>query len=130
MPNSSLRPPGFGSGAFPVLGVSPTQSPSATAGTAITSAAASAAALAAPEALARRAQLGGVGRLVDPARHAAQREDAHPLRARVDLASRLRSNADDGVRIELDALPIHLDPTRAADRHVDLLLPGVALVVL
>src|SRR4051794_33063377 len=98
MPNSSARPPGFGSGALPVLGVSPTQSASAADGSASATATAAVTSGKARSALERGAQLGGVGRLVYPTRHAAEREDAHPLRAGVDLAPRLGSNADDGVR--------------------------------
>src|SRR4051812_28260545 len=106
MPNRSARPPGFGSGALPVLGVSPTQSASAASGSASAAAAtsASASALVALRDRVLRADLRVLGRPVGGAGGAAEGEDAHPLRACVDLASRLGSNTHDGVRIDVDAL--------------------------
>src|SRR5919202_1523563 len=128
MPNSSARPPGFGAGTSPVLGVSPTQSADAPPGNA--SATAAATALAPLRHRVRRAQLGPLGGLVRLPRGPAEREDTHTLVARVDLPLRGRPNADDGVRIHRQALPLDVDLAAPTHHDVDLLLPVAGVVVL
>src|SRR2546423_1766548 len=76
------------------------------------------------------AQLRDVRRLVRPAPDAAEREDPNRLLPRVDLSTRPRPNADHGLRVERDPLPLDLDLAVAAERHVHLLLaiPGVIVL--
>src|SRR5437016_4122161 len=130
MPNSSARPPGLGAGASPVDGVSPTQSAIASPGSPRATATATASALAAGRYRSRSADVTRFRRHVGRTRDAAQREDPCPLVPRVDLAPRLWTNPHDGVRIELDALPIDLDLGGPPQHHEDLLLPGLGMVVL
>src|SRR5438552_18883099 len=137
MPNARARPPGLGVKGL-TDGVSPRQSADATVGHASAAPAIASAAAERTRRLlvrlrrecVRLAELGDVRGLVRLPRDAAERKDAHRLVPAVDLAPRSRSNPDDGLRIERDALPIDLDLRLAAKHEEDLLLPRLGVVVL
>src|SRR5260370_17125 len=58
-----------------------------------------------------------LGRLVDLAWHAAQREDASSLAARADLAPGVRSDPDHHLGIEGNSLALDLDVRRASQQQ-------------
>src|SRR5215218_3837785 len=78
----------------------------------------------------RLAQLADLGRLVDPARHAADDHHPHSFPARPDLALGAGSDAGHMVGVEREALAVDLDLAAPLDRQEDLLLAVFGVVVL
>src|SRR3954469_9240492 len=76
------------------------------------------------------AQLGGRVDLVGRPRDAAQREEAQALGTGLQPSLLTRPDANDHVGVERDLLAGDRERAGAAQRHVDLLLPGLGVVVL